>query len=75
MGQRRVPRHEVARDAGVVGFGRVGQQVANGWVASAWTSYVRPVHQQERADQFGAELVDDLEDCLAKSDFIRSTRH
>ncbi len=29
-----------------------------------------PYISQERADQFGAELVDDLDDCLAKSDFI-----
>ncbi|WP_276273414.1 phosphoglycerate dehydrogenase [Haloarcula litorea] len=56
---------------GVVGFGRVGQEVAKrlgnlGMDIVTFDPYI----SEERAKQFGADLVDDLEDCLARADFV-----
>ncbi|MFB6308518.1 MAG: phosphoglycerate dehydrogenase [Haloarculaceae archaeon] len=56
---------------GVVGFGRVGQEVAKrlgnlGMDIVTFDPYI----SQERADQFGAELVDSLEACLSAADFV-----
>ncbi|WP_135821915.1 phosphoglycerate dehydrogenase [Halostella litorea] len=55
---------------GVVGLGRVGQEVAKklnslGMDLVAFDPYI----SEERADQLGAELVD-LEDCLDRADFL-----
>jgi len=56
---------------GVVGFGRVGQEVAKR-LGSLGMDIVTfdPYISQERADQFGAELVDSIEDCLEAADFL-----
>jgi D-3-phosphoglycerate dehydrogenase len=56
---------------GVVGFGRVGQQVAKrfgnlGMDIVTFDPYI----SEERAKQFGAELVDDLDACLSAADFV-----
>ncbi|QIO25329.1 phosphoglycerate dehydrogenase [Haloarcula sp. JP-L23] len=56
---------------GVVGFGRVGQEVAKrlgnlGMDIVTFDPYI----SEERAKQFGAELVDELDECLAKADFV-----
>ncbi|MEF8813798.1 MAG: phosphoglycerate dehydrogenase [Halovenus sp.] len=56
---------------GVVGFGRVGQEVARrlgnlGMNLIAFDPYI----SEERAAQLGAELVDDLEACLDRADFL-----
>ena len=56
---------------GVVGFGRVGQEVGKrlsnlGMDLVTYDPYI----SEERAEQFGAELVDSLEDCLSRADFI-----
>jgi len=56
---------------GVVGFGRVGQEVAKrlgslGMDLFAFDPYI----SQERADQFGAELVDSLDVCLDRAEFV-----
>ena len=56
---------------GVVGFGRVGQEVARrlgnlGMELVAFDPYI----SQDRAEQLGAELVDDLETCLDRADFL-----
>src|SRR6056297_4072993 len=55
---------------GVVGLGRVGQEVAKkldslGMDLVAYDPYI----SQDRADQLGAELVD-LEECLDRADFL-----
>ncbi|GAB3017705.1 phosphoglycerate dehydrogenase [Natronobiforma cellulositropha] len=55
---------------GVVGFGRVGQEVAKkldalGMDLVAFDPYI----SEERADRIGAELVD-LETCLERADFL-----
>ncbi|NUB90188.1 phosphoglycerate dehydrogenase [Haloterrigena sp. SYSU A121-1] len=55
---------------GVVGLGRVGQEVAKkldslGMDIVAFDPYI----SEERADRLGAELVD-FEDCLARADFL-----
>jgi len=55
---------------GVVGLGRVGQQVAKkceglGMDVVAFDPYI----SAERAEQLGAELVEDLEACLDAADF------
>ncbi|MFB6106543.1 MAG: phosphoglycerate dehydrogenase [Halobacteriaceae archaeon] len=55
---------------GVVGLGRVGQEVARrlsnlGMDLVAFDPYIG----EERADQLGAELVD-LDDCLDRADFL-----
>jgi len=56
---------------GVVGFGRVGQEVARrlGNLGMDLVTY-DPYISAERADQLGAELVDSLSDCLARADFV-----
>ncbi|WP_436936361.1 phosphoglycerate dehydrogenase [Halovenus marina] len=56
---------------GVVGFGRVGQEVAKrlgslGMDLVAFDPYI----SEERADQLGAELVDDIDACLDRADFL-----
>ena len=56
---------------GVVGFGRVGQEVAKrlgnlGMELIAFDPYI----SEERAAQLGAELVDDMDECLERSDFL-----
>ena len=56
---------------GVVGFGRVGQEVAKrlanvGMDIIAFDPYI----STERAEQLGAELVDDLSTCLSRADFL-----
>ncbi|QCJ46793.1 phosphoglycerate dehydrogenase [Haloprofundus sp. MHR1] len=56
---------------GIVGFGRVGQEVAKrlGNLGTDLVVY-DPYISEERADQFGAELVDELDACLARADFL-----
>src|SRR6056297_1635039 len=56
---------------GVVGFGRVGQQVAKR-LGSLGMDIVTfdPYISEERAKQFGADLADDLDECLAAADFV-----
>jgi D-3-phosphoglycerate dehydrogenase len=56
---------------GVVGFGRVGQEVAKrlGGLGMDIVTF-DPYISQERADQFGAELVDSLDECLEAADFL-----
>jgi D-3-phosphoglycerate dehydrogenase len=56
---------------GIVGFGRVGQEVAKrlGNLGMELVTY-DPYISQERAEQFGAELVDTLEACLQRADFV-----
>ena len=56
---------------GIVGFGRVGQEVAKrlsnlGMELIVFDPYI----SEERAEQLGAELVDDLNDCLRRADFV-----
>ena len=56
---------------GIVGLGRVGQEVAKrlgnlGMELIAFDPYI----SAERAEQLGAELVEDLESCLARADFL-----
>ena len=56
---------------GVLGFGRVGQEVAKrlgnlGMEVIAFDPYI----SEDRATQLGAELVDDLDDCLDRADFL-----
>ncbi|PSP78644.1 phosphoglycerate dehydrogenase [Halobacteriales archaeon QH_6_68_27] len=56
---------------GIVGFGRVGQEVGKrlsnlGMDLVTYDPYI----SEERADQFGAELVESLEACLSRADFI-----
>ena len=54
---------------GIVGLGRVGQEVAKRLDALGMELVVHdPYINQERAAQFGAELVEDLDDCLARAD-------
>jgi D-3-phosphoglycerate dehydrogenase len=55
---------------GIVGFGRVGQEVGKrlGNLGMDLVTF-DPYISQERADQFGAELVDSLERCLDRADF------
>jgi D-3-phosphoglycerate dehydrogenase len=56
---------------GVVGFGRVGQEVAKrlGNLGMDLVTF-DPYISQSRADQFGATLVDSLEACLDRADFV-----
>jgi len=56
---------------GVVGFGRVGQEVAKR-LANLGMDVVTydPYISQERADRIGAELVEDLDTCLDRADFL-----
>src|SRR6056297_1017238 len=56
---------------GIVGLGRVGQEVAKrlgslGMELVAFDPYI----SEERADQLGADLAEDLEDCLEQADVI-----
>jgi len=56
---------------GIVGFGRVGQEVAKrlgnlGMELVAFDPYI----SEDRAAQLGAELADDLEECLDRADFL-----
>ena len=56
---------------GIVGFGRVGQEVAKrlnnlGMDLVVYDPYI----SEERAEQLGAELVDDLTACLRTADFV-----
>ncbi|MEZ3115717.1 phosphoglycerate dehydrogenase [Halobaculum sp. MBLA0147] len=54
---------------GIVGLGRVGQEVAKRLDALGMELVVHdPYINAERAAQFGAELVDDLETCLERAD-------
>jgi len=54
---------------GIVGLGRVGQEVAKRLDALGMELVVHdPYINEERAAQFGAELVEDLSDCLARAD-------
>ncbi|XVH32833.1 phosphoglycerate dehydrogenase [Haloferacaceae archaeon DSL9] len=56
---------------GIVGLGRVGQEVAKRLDSLGMDLVVfDPYISEERAAQFGAELIEDLEDCLARSDFV-----
>jgi len=56
---------------GVVGFGRVGQEVARRLDALGMDLVTYdPYISQERAERFGAELVDSLDECLSRADFI-----
>jgi D-3-phosphoglycerate dehydrogenase len=56
---------------GIVGFGRVGQEVAKRF-GSLGTDIVvfDPYISEDRAAQFGAELVGSLEACLEQADFL-----
>jgi D-3-phosphoglycerate dehydrogenase len=56
---------------GIVGLGRVGQEVAKrlGSLGMDLVAY-DPYISQERADQLGADLTDDLDVCLERADFI-----
>ena len=56
---------------GIVGFGRVGQEVAKrlgnlGMDLVAFDPYI----SEDRAAQLGADLAADLEDCLDRADFL-----
>ena len=56
---------------GIVGLGRVGQEVAKRLDGLGMNLVVfDPYISEERAAQFGATLIDDLHDCLAQSDFV-----
>ncbi len=56
---------------GIVGFGRVGQEVGKrlGNLGMDLVTY-DPYISAERAEQLGAELVDSLDACLDRADFI-----
>ena len=56
---------------GVVGFGRVGQEVAKrlGQLGVEIVTF-DPYISEDRAAQLGAELVDDLDVCLDRADFL-----
>jgi D-3-phosphoglycerate dehydrogenase len=60
-----------SKTLGVVGFGRVGQEVTKrlgglGMDVVAFDPYI----SEKRAEQLGAELVDDLRACLDRADFL-----
>ena len=56
---------------GIVGLGRVGQEVAKRLDSLGMDLVVYdPYISEERAAQFGAELIDELEDCLEAADFV-----
>jgi len=56
---------------GIVGFGRVGQEVAKRLGGLGMELVVfDPYISAGRAEQLGAELVDDLETCLDRADFL-----
>jgi len=56
---------------GIVGLGRVGQEVAKRLDGLGMDLVVfDPYISEERAAQFGAELINDLDDCLEAADFV-----
>jgi len=56
---------------GIVGLGRVGQEVAKRLDSLGMDLVVfDPYISEERAAQFGAELIDDLDECLTLADFV-----
>ena len=56
---------------GVVGFGRVGQEVTKRLGSLGMDVVVfDPYISEERAAQVGADLVDTLEDCLTRANFL-----
>jgi D-3-phosphoglycerate dehydrogenase len=56
---------------GVVGFGRVGQEVAKRLGSLGMDIVVfDPYISEDRATQFGADLADSLEECLTSADFL-----
>jgi D-3-phosphoglycerate dehydrogenase len=56
---------------GVVGLGRVGQEVARRLDGLGMDLVVfDPYINEERAEQFNAELVEDLTECLDRADFL-----
>ena len=56
---------------GIVGLGRVGQEVAKRLDSLGMDLVVfDPYISEERAAQFGAELIDDLDECLKLADFV-----
>jgi D-3-phosphoglycerate dehydrogenase len=56
---------------GVVGLGRVGQEVAKRLGGLGMDLVVSdPYISEERADRLGAELVEDLGECLDRADFL-----
>jgi len=55
---------------GIVGLGRVGQEVATRLGSLGMDLVVYdPYIGEERAEQLGADLIDDLHDCLERADF------
>ncbi len=56
---------------GILGFGRVGQEVGKrlGALGMDLVTF-DPYISEDRADQLGAELVDELADCLDRADFL-----
>ena len=56
---------------GIIGLGRVGQEVAKRLDGLGMELVVfDPYISADRAAQFGAELIEDLQDCLAAADFV-----
>lgn len=56
---------------GIIGLGRVGQEVAKRLDTLGMNLVVYdPYISEERAAQFGAELIEDLEECLRRADFV-----
>ncbi len=56
---------------GIIGLGRVGQEVAKRLDTLGMDLVVYdPYISEERAAQFGAELIEDLEECLRRADFV-----
>jgi len=56
---------------GIVGFGRVGQEVAKRLGGLGMELVVfDPYISEDRAGQLGAELVPDLDACLSRADFL-----
>ncbi len=56
---------------GVVGFGRVGQEVTKRLAGLGMTAVTfDPYISEDRATQLGAELVDDLDTCLDRADVV-----
>jgi len=60
-----------SKTLGIVGLGRVGQEVARKLASLGMDLFVYdPYISQERAEQLGAELTDDLEVCLEAADVL-----
>ncbi|MFB6121750.1 MAG: phosphoglycerate dehydrogenase [Halobacteriaceae archaeon] len=56
---------------GIIGLGRVGQEVAKRLASLGMDLAVYdPYIGEERAEQLGAELVDDLHDCIGMADYV-----